>query len=349
MRHHLALLSALLVSSPLLAAEPVTLGAVQDPGPNRLDEPLAEQFSLQRAVTFLDSAALTWQKDRKCFTCHTNYAFLYARPLISKDVQAHAEVRRFAEELVDIRWKDPGPRWDAEVVATAAALAFNDRQTTDKLHATTRTALDRIWQVQREDGGFDWLKCGWPPMESDDDYGAGLAALAVSVAPESYAQTPQARAGVEKLRGYLVKNPPPTLHHEAMLLWASAYGESFLSDTQRRSVIDRLLKLQREDGGWSLSSLGNWQREDKSEQDTHSDGYGTGFVVYVLRQAGLASTTEAIERGVGWLKQHQRASGRWITRSLKKDNKHFLSHCGTAFAIMAIAATEPTPPAKKAE
>jgi squalene-hopene/tetraprenyl-beta-curcumene cyclase len=325
------------------AAEAVTLESVQDPGPNRLDEPLAAQFSLERAVQFLDSASLTWQKDRKCFTCHTNHAYLYARPLVSKDVQAHAQVRKFAEELVEVRWKDPGPRWDAEVVATAAALAFNDRLTTGKLHATTRAALDRIWQVQREDGGFDWLKCGWPPMESDDDYGAGLTALAVAVAPDNYRQTPQARAGLEKVRGYLLKNPPPTVHHWAMLLWASSYSESFLTDDQRRSVMDSLIKLQRDDGGWSLSSLGNWQREDNSEQDTASDGYGTGFVVYVLRQAGLPADAQPIQRGIGWLKQHQRESGRWITRSLKKDNMHFISHCGTAFAVMAIASVEGKP------
>jgi squalene-hopene/tetraprenyl-beta-curcumene cyclase len=252
-------------------------------------------------------------------------------------------VRKFAEELVEVRWKDPGPRWDAEVVATAAALAFNDRLTTGKLHATTRAALDRIWQVQREDGGFDWLKCGWPPMESDDDYGAGLTALAVAVAPDNYRQTPQARAGLEKVRGYLLKNPPPTVHHWAMLLWASSYSESFLTDDQRRSVMDSLIKLQRDDGGWSLSSLGNWQREDNSEQDTASDGYGTGFVVYVLRQAGLPADAQPIQRGIGWLKQHQRESGRWITRSLKKDNMHFISHCGTAFAVMAIASVEGKP------
>jgi squalene-hopene/tetraprenyl-beta-curcumene cyclase len=331
------------------AAEPVTLASVQDPGPNRLDEPLAGQFSLERAVHFLDSASLTWQKDRKCFTCHTNYAYLYARPLISSEVAAHAEVRKFAEELVEVRWKDPGPRWDAEVVATAAALAFNDRLTTGKLHATTRTALDRIWQVQREDGGFDWLKCDWPPMESDDEYGATLAALAVSVAPESYRQTPQARAGLEKLRGYLVKTPPPMAHHRAMLLWASSYDEKFLTEDQRRSVIEELLKLQRADGGWSLPSLGKWEREDKSEQDTSSDGYGTGFVAFVLKQAGMPSDAEPIRRGLSWLKQHQRESGRWITRSLHTDNKHFISHCGTAFAVMAIVSAESQPQASKTE
>ena len=29
--------------------------------------------------------------------------------------------------------------------------------------------------------------------------------------------------------------------------------------------------------------------------------------------------------------------GRWFTRSLNRDNKHYLSHVGTAFAVMALA------------
>lgn len=266
--------------------EAVTLENAANPGPNRLDEPMAAEFSLDGAVTFLDSAALSWQKERKCFTCHTNYAYLYARPLVSSEAPAHAEVRRAAEELVEQRWPDKGPRWDAEVVATAAALAFNDAAMTKKLHPLTRTALDRMWTVQREDGGWTWLKCGWPPMENDDDYGAALAALAVSVAPDDYRATDAARAGIEKLKAYLRANPPPTLHHEAMLLWASTYGEEFLDSQQRAAVVEKLLKLQRDDGGWSLATLGDWQRADKTPQDTGSDGYGTGFVVYVLRRAG---------------------------------------------------------------
>lgn len=336
-----ALLMAWMLSgSHTLGDETVTLDSVSDPGPNRLDEPLAAGFSLDGAVRFLDSAALTWQKDRQCFTCHTNYAYLYARPLVSSDAPAHAAVRQFAEELVEKRWVEKGPRWDAEVVATAAALAFNDAATTRKLHPLTKVALERMWTVQRSDGGWDWLKCGWPPMENDDDYGVALAALAVSVAPDDYRSSDAARAGIERIKTYLKNNPPPTLHHEALLLWASTYGEQFLDSQQRQAVVDKLRQLQRDDGGWSLATLGDWQRADKSPQNTGSDGYGTGFVVYMLRRSGVGVSDPAVLRGVAWLKSHQRASGRWITRSLKEDSKHFISHCGTAFAVMAIASCD---------
>lgn len=321
-----------------VAAEAVTLENVQDPGENRRDEPLAKEFSLEKAVGFLDSAALQWQKQRQCFTCHTNYAHLYARPSVSADAPAAKEVRKFAEELIQKRWADKGPRWDAEVVATAAALAFNDAATTGKLHPLTRQALDRMWTLQREDGGFTWIKCDWPPMESDDHYGATLVAIAVGNAPEGYAQTAAAVKGMERLKHYLKENPGPTLHHRAMVLWGASKMEGLLSPDEKQKIVEKLRDLQKPDGGWALASLGDWKRADDSPQDTeHSDGYGTGFVVYVLRQSGVPASDLRIQKGIGWLKANQRESGRWFTRSLHKDSKHFITHAGSAFAVMAIA------------
>ena len=112
----LAAILVLTVLNPIQGGEPVTLETVVDPGPNDLSEPIAQDYSLEKAVHFLDSASLQWQKQRKCFTCHTNLAYLYARPAISSDVQAHREVRQFAEELVQNRWEEQGPRWDLSLI-----------------------------------------------------------------------------------------------------------------------------------------------------------------------------------------------------------------------------------------
>ncbi|MCS7046076.1 MAG: hypothetical protein NZO58_06945, partial [Gemmataceae bacterium] len=68
-----------------------------------------------------------------------------------------------------------------------------------------------------------------------------------------------------------------------------------------------------------------------------SDGYATGFLIYVLRRSGVPADHPALQRGIAWLKSNQRESGRWFARSLFKDNKHYLSHAATAFAIMALA------------
>lgn len=331
-------LAASCFGNSVLSAEDLLLArGLQPPEKNLRDEPLAETFSLDKAVAFLDAASLHWQQTRQCLTCHTNFAALYARPGLPGDERNPRTVREFAEELVTKRWPEKGPRWDAEVVAAAAALAFNDALTSSKLHPVTRTALDRMWTVQREDGGWNWLKCGWPPMESDDHYGATLAAIAVGVAPEKYLKTDAAQKGLEKIKSYLRKNAAPTLHHRAMLLWAASYVPDLMNASERQSCIDELRKLQRPDGGWAAASLGDWQRADGLMQDTEtSDGYGTGFALFVLRRGGVPAEDPTVQRGLTWIKTHQRVSGRWFTRSLNRDNHHFLTHAGTAFTLMAL-------------
>ena len=127
-----------------------------------------------------------------------------------------------------------------------------------------------------------------------------------------------------------------------MILWVSTYLEGFMTKDQQAATIKDLLGKQLKDGGWSSSGIYDWKRGDKTEQEpTVSDGYGTGFSIFVLRRAGLAANDPAVVQGVAWLKANQRESGRWYTRSLFRDNKHYLSHAGSAFAVMALQACEP--------
>jgi squalene-hopene/tetraprenyl-beta-curcumene cyclase len=333
-----ALAGLLSIAGSLSAAENVKAT------PNKPDEPLAKLLSLEKAAEFLDVTSQTWTEQRKCGTCHTNYPYLMARPVL-KDSAAHKEIRAFFEKRIanwDSGKKGDEPRWPAEVVATAAALAFNDAQTTGKLHPLTRQALDRMWTIQKPSGGWEWLKCNWPPFEHDDYYGALFAAVGVGHAPDGYAETEKAKEGLKKLRDYFKNNPAPNLHHKTWLLWASLKIDGLMSADELQKTIKELLALQREDGGWSLPSLAEWkgQRGVVDGTNAPSDGYGTGFIVYVLRQAGMPADDKAIERGVAWLKSNQRESGRWFTRSLNTDNHHFITHAGTAYAVLALKACE---------
>jgi len=166
-----------------------------------------------------------------------------------------------------------------------------------------------------------------------------LAAIATGTAPEDYAKTPAAQAGLAKIRTYLKDNEAPDLHHRAMILWASKCVDGLMTPAEQQACIKDLIAAERPGGGWAFSRLYPWKRADGKEQDLESsDGYGTGFVIFVLRKAGVPATEPSIARGVAWLKTHQRASGRWFTRSLNKDNEHFISHAGSAFAIMALSA-----------
>ena len=307
------------------------------PGPNTPHEPLAREFSIERGRAFLDSASLWWQSQKKCLTCHTNVAYLSTGAGYASKRPAFLEVRKFFEETVSVRWEAKGPRYQADVLVAAQGLAISDAETTGKLHPLTRKALDRMWTLQRPDGGWNWEKCDWAPLESDDHYGVTVAVLAALRAPEDYAGTPAAREGLQKARLYLKDHPPTMLHHRAMLLWISRYADGYLCEADKERTLTDLLALQRPDGGWATSTLGEWKRTDGKAQDvTTSDGYGTGFVLFQARLAGVPAADERLKKGVAWLKSHQRESGRWFTRSLNTDSKHYLTNVGTAFALAAL-------------
>lgn len=315
--------------------------------PNSPKEPMAETLSLKNSARYLDAVALDWTEKKKCGTCHTNYAYLISRAALKGEpTKASTEIRAFFEDRV-AHWDDSKdsakPRFDAEIIATASALALNDALTTKTLHPLTRKALDRIWTVQKPDGGFDWLKCDLPPLEHDDYYGAVFAAVGVGSAPGDYARSESAAKGLEKLRAYLKSTPAPDLHHQTFLLWASTRLDGLLAGDKQAETIKALRALQRPDGGWNLPSLGSYTRRDgtANDKDAASDGYASGLVVYVLRQTGVPANDPALERGVAWLKSHQRVSGRWFTRSLSNDKYHYIANAGTGFAVLAISACEP--------
>jgi squalene-hopene/tetraprenyl-beta-curcumene cyclase len=316
--------------------------AAVKPAANQADEPMATEVSLARSAEFLDAVSANWTRERKCGTCHTNYPYLLARPAL-KEVPSPAmdEVRSFFERRA-ANWDTAKPRWDTEVVATAATLAIHDAHTTGKLHPVTRQALDRMWTLQQPDGAWNWLKCRWPPFEHDDYYGAVYAALGVGYAPDDYARGESARAGLARLRDYFQKTPAPDLHHKAWLMWASLKLDGLMTPRERAATVQELLALQKPDGGWSLASLGDWKGNDGRPNDPKapSDGYATGFIVYVLRQAGVAADHPQVHKGLKWLKANQRQSGRWFTRSLNTDRAHYITHAGTAFAVLALKACE---------
>ena len=324
------------------------------PAASKPDEPPAKALSLDKSAEFLDGVTLHWLKARKCASCHTGFPYLMARQALG-DAKAPAllHVRKFFEDRVAdwdkggkgagmlkgdrVTWRSEGI---TEVVAIAATLALHDAQATGKLHPRTRQALERMWELQEPSGAWAWNKTGLAPLEHDDYYGAVYAAVGVGHAPENYAKSAAAKPGLARLTEYLRRNPPPDLHHKTWLLWASLKLDGLLTPAEREQTIKDLLALQRQDGGWNLPSLGAWKRRDDTPNDKNSpsDGYATGLILYVLRQADVPATSDPVRRGLDWLKTNQRASGRWFTHSLNWDSGHSIANAGTAYAVMALKA-----------
>jgi squalene-hopene/tetraprenyl-beta-curcumene cyclase len=265
------------------------------------------------------------------------------RPALATVLPDSGEVRQFYEDYRRLRWQSKGPTeaqgfWP---VVIGTGLVLNDLQTTGRLSDVAREVLDLLWTVQREDGGWRWPHCDYAPLEIDDHYGATLAAVTVGLAPDGYAQTPQARAGIEKLRTYLKNNPPKSLHHRAMVAWASIRVSQIASQAERDQTLTDLLALQLDDGGWSTASLlTDWKtRSDGQPLETKtSDGYATGFVIVVARELGVPANDTHLARGIDWLVTNQRESGKWFTRSPVRDCGNRISNAGSAFAVLALQA-----------
>ncbi len=309
----------------------------------RGSEPFLPRLSLSKATEYLDARAHAHENN--CCACHATFAYLPARPVISTTTPAHREVRQALEAFaakLPVAKLDPqkAPPLDvAEAVMSAAVLAQHDAATGKTLHPLTRKALDRIWDLQREDGGWNWVKSNHPPSESDDHFGVTMAAIGVGTAPDHYADTPQARKGLDRIRRYLREHRPANMHQRAMLLLAAGCVEGLLTDRERRESAAELFALQRPDGGWAMASLGDWKRVDGVPLDpATSDGYGTGFAVYVLRRGGrIAADDPRLQKGVSWLEGHQRTSGCWFTRS-PYQNDELSTYVGTTYAVLALDA-----------
>ena len=339
----LALLASVLAFPVLVSPDPQ-----EDPrhGPNREDEPRAKSFSLRRAVAFTDAATRDWERSYRCVTCHTNGLYLAARASVSTKSTNYRRARAFAQEYLERyvveKEKPSGQRGALEgIVATTCFLTLSDMQTNKRLSAITRRALKHMWSVQDADGAWgDWLKCGWPPFESDDHFGVTLAAIAVGATPPSYRRTSTAKEGTRRMLSWLQAHPPQNLHHKGMMLWAATSMKDIADAATRSQWSAELLAMQREDGGWRLADLGagTWKRPKDTLAELPSDAYATAFAVLVLRKADIPANHEQLVRGLQWLRKEQRKSGRWYVRSPKRDGKHFISHAATMFGVMAFRA-----------
>jgi squalene-hopene/tetraprenyl-beta-curcumene cyclase len=318
----------------------------------------AGEFNIERAAQFMDGVAVKWGAKHGCVTCHTNGHYLIAPARIFKGRPAANAVREFAEDWVRA-WSDVGLPDTEIVVAPAAFLAINNVQMEGVLRPTTLEALDVAWSLQSAEGHWpNWVKCNWPPFEQDDHYGVTLMAIAMGMSPERYTAVDPARTGIAGMLAYLRSHEAEEVHHRAMMLWAGKFYDGLITDAQRTQWIEELLALQKSSGGWASGDLGRWrQRAPESGDiaaldpellereyppvmiDPNGDGYGTGFVTFVLLQAGVPQSHPQIRKSIDWLESNQQADGKWFTNSLRNEvwTSNFLTHTGTVFALKALA------------
>jgi squalene-hopene/tetraprenyl-beta-curcumene cyclase len=357
-----------------IAATILVAVAWAEKNPN--DQQPARDWDRFAAAKYLDARQTWWmnwpdaQRDHEtaCVSCHTAVPYALARPsmrqslresepslqeremlgYITKRVNLWSEVEPFySDEKV-------GPRKTAEsrgteAVLNALILARYDAPK-GRLTDVTQKAFDNMWATQlttgTDIGSWNWLNFHNAPWESNEShyYGTELAAIAVGLAPSGYRENPKIQSQLRQLDMYLVRDyDSQPLVNRIVLLWASSKLPSLLSAQKRTNLINEIRARQREDGGWSLTDLGEWKRKDNTPLDPRSDGYATGLTVYALREAGISTDRPEMKKAIRWLIENQDArEGLWPAYSLNKqrdsgsDIGRFMSDAATSYSVMAL-------------
>jgi squalene-hopene/tetraprenyl-beta-curcumene cyclase len=342
------------------------------PSPDRS----SPSWNSKAAAAYLDGRMTWWinwkpaarDHDTFCVSCHTVVTYTMGRPALRKalgEPGPSATERQILDSVTKrVRmWKEVEPFYPDEkrgVPKTAEsrgtesvlnALILVDYDVpTGNLSADARLALDQMWAEQLKSGdargAWTWLQFHNAPWEGDSQYyGATLAALAVGSAPGNYPSDPAIRENLQLLRAYLVRErDSQILINRLMLLWASTKMPGLLTRAQQKAIEQEALGKQQADGGYSLSSfVGDWKRHDGTPLDMRSDGFATGIVAFVLREAGMPPDDPHLKRSLAWLAQNQdKAEGLWFGYSLNHRDDlssptgHFMSDAATAFAVLAL-------------
>jgi len=318
---------------------------------------------------------MNWPKARRdhetaCISCHTAVPYALSRSTLRHSLnEARAstperEMLGYIARRVTL-WDElepfysdqkVGPRKTVESrgtesVLNALILARYDSQQ-GRLTELSKQAFEHMWATQlttgADAGSWEWLNFHNAPWESNESHywGATLAAVAVSIAPDDYSRSPRIQPGLTALRDYLERNyDTQPMANRLVVLWASARLPHLLSAARRAALLNDVRRLQRNDGGWSLTDYGEWKRHDNTPLDARSDGYATGLTVFALKEAGISASQPEMKRATRWLIANQDAAqGLWPAYSLNKkrdpstDVGRFMSDAATSYAVMALEA-----------
>lgn len=356
------------------------------------DEP---QWDKKKAAAWLDERAKWWVGQNiaqratdangkvACLCCHTTAPYALARPALGKSLPASdsptldkllkdVDRRLVAWPTIALMYASNEAKKNesrgTEAILSAIMLAWNDASRGEAAPTgPTKKAFDRLWEVQREDGGWHWLRFSLEPWETRDAeyYGAALAALAVGTAPGYYTGADAAlEKRVEALWKYLKNNRnKENLYTETWLLLASTALKGLLTSAEQGEVIDALKAKQKTDGddagGWVLLEFAKWRYNGEAPpkvpptlnpKSKKPDGYATGLVTFTLLRAGVKADDPKVRSAIKWLKRNQNADGSWSAVSINSDRPSddfaylFMSDAATSWAVLALLEAEPKKP-----
>lgn len=328
------------------------------------DEPKVTAFgpdTIRAARKYLDDGANSWIREKNCVACHSTGVYMVERPVLtsllgkpSDEVQAQF-IKSMPDSVGEPVMRDGAKYFGASIqtVWRASGLAAWDKHVTGTLTEHTDKALRQTLQCLADEGFIMTFPQVEIPYITTDFELTVQAARAIATAPGwiDSVKDEDSVNRIQRMKSWLGKHEPISDWEHALKLQLALLMPDVVSTTQREASIAMLWRQQLPDGGWStrrMSDLMKWHvkmdpvvldliRSEPDAASPGSDAYMTAFAIVLLRESGTPANDERIQKGITWLKQNQRVTGRWWMKSLYRGNYNYSTYISTAQALRALA------------
>jgi hypothetical protein len=304
--------------------------------------------TIERGLSFLESDAAKWRKERNCATCHhgtmtvwvlteaKNQGYTVAPELL-------ADMAKWtSERLKDVdKPRDTRPGWN--MINTPAVFLATMSLAIPKQDAISANDLKRIAghliRHQEANGSWAWSiappKNAPPPVFESDEVVTILAYLALGPhVPSDANEKSPIRDSRENALGWLGKNKPNG-STQAMALRLFRDVRAGKTPKELEAGIEQLLGRQNKNGGWG------------QDKDLASDAFASGQALYFLNLAGVKNNRPEIERAVAFLAGTQKENGSWPMASRAHPgekpmtNPVPITYFGSAWATLGLLRSVP--------
>ncbi len=334
------------------------------------DEPKVKEFgpeSVRAARKYLDDGAHHWVREKSCVACHSTGVYMAERPALTPLLGKPSE-EVLADFIESVPTKNSKPQMrngmkyfggSIQSVWRSLGLANWDKHVTGKLSEHTDKSLRHTLHCLADEGLIMTFKQVEIPYITTDYQLTVQAAKAMVTAPgwlESV-KDEDSLERIQRMKNWLKNHEPVSDFERAIQLQLSLDMPDVVPPSKRKAAINMLWRQQQPDGGWStrrMSDLMKWHVQMdpevltmiKAEPDAASpasDPYMTAWAIVLLRDAGIGKGDPRIQKGIRWLKENQRESGRWWMKSLYRDTYHYITYISTAVALHALASCDELP------
>jgi squalene-hopene/tetraprenyl-beta-curcumene cyclase len=312
----------------------------------------AGDWNPRLAADYMDARQKDWfawpranQNATPCVSCHTNLTYLMARPMLRRAL-GESSPTKYETGLLDMLKSRVATTDPKELYPKAAGQFATQQVAVEAIFAAyflrdSQPALDRMWQLQRADGTWDWNSASLDPWEMPESEYFGAAFGAIAASRERGPKFASNFVSLEKYMREGLDHQP--MQNRLMALWAASQRKDLLPKSAKAAIAADAYRAQQPDGGWTAASLGPFRDHPTAPPADGSNAYATAFTAFVLERAGVAKSDARLERALAWLRSHQNAqTGAWEALSLNKKYEpgsmqiQFMQDAATGYAVMAL-------------